>query len=97
MKKLLLTLFVGSLLASPLLVAHEGAHEQQVKVKIEGMTCSLCAAKIKKQWESLCLQSSIDWKGGEGTCRFDPAKAKAEDVVKAVEAAGFKGSLSVTP
>lgn len=96
MKKILWAVIVASLIQADTLFAKEEA-TQTAKVKIEGMTCSVCAAKIKKQWESLCLQSSVDWKSGEGTCSFDPAKAKAEDIVKAVEAAGFKGTLSVTP
>lgn len=93
MKNILWAVITLSLIQAGTLLA-KGEATQTAKVKIEGMTCSVCAAKVKKEWESLCLQRSVDWKSGEGTCSFDPAKTKAEDIVKAVEAVGFKGTLT---
>lgn len=95
MKKILLVVMVATLLGSFTLKADEGhQHLQTVKMKIEGMTCSVCSAKIKKSLSSLCKESSIDHKKGEGSCSYEEGKATPEQVMKAVNDTGFKASLA---
>lgn len=61
-----------------------------VHLKIEGMTCAMCAATITKKLQSLCQDVFIDHKTGDGRCTFATGKTNRDAVVKAVNDAGYK-------
>jgi Cu+-exporting ATPase len=93
MKRGLLYL-IGIILLTPLFVV---AEPQTVEMKIEGMTCSACSAVIKKKLSKICTEVSVDHKEGHGSCTYDDAKVKPEQVIDAVNGAGYKATLEEQP
>jgi len=67
------------------------AEPQILKLKIEGMTCGMCEAKVKKQLSSVCVTSSADSKKGEGTC-VPKAGVTPEQILQEANKTGFKTS-----
>lgn len=63
----------------------------QAKLKIEGMTCGMCAAKVKKQLKALCSEMSVDVAGGEGVCTYQEP-VTVEQIVEEANKTGFKTS-----
>lgn len=97
MKKLILVFLAGALLGSQGILADEKESTKPLKVQtvqIEGMVCELCAAKVKKNWSGLCRETTVDWKSGEGVCAYEEGKVTSEQILKAVEQAGFKAKKS---
>ncbi|HSA59217.1 MAG TPA: heavy metal-associated domain-containing protein [bacterium] len=67
-----------------------GAAELQIlKMKIEGMTCGLCEAKVKKQLSSLCKEVTIDREKGEGICTYEET-VKPDQILSEANKTGFK-------
>ena len=64
-----------------------------VHMKIEGMTCAMCAESIKQKLAPLCQNSSIDVKGGSGDCTYEAGKTTPDAIVKAVSDAGYKAVI----
>ncbi len=62
----------------------------ETTLKIEGMSCRHCVMRVKKAVEAVAGVSGSDVKIGSATVTFDEAKAKKEDLEKAVEQLGFK-------
>ncbi len=65
------------------------AAPQVLKMKIDGMTCGDCEARVKKQLSTLCKDSSVSYKTGNGSCTFD-APTTADQVTSAVTKLGYK-------
>ncbi len=86
MKRIITTtvalLFPGFLLAG---------EPQTVKMKIEGMTCGMCEAKVKKQLSSLCKEITVDREKGEGVCKFE-SPITAGQVIQEANKTGYKTS-----
>lgn len=87
MKRIIITIAMALFLPA-LLVA---AEEQTLKMKIEGMKCGLCEAKLKKQLSSLCKEIQIDREKGEGVCKFE-APVKPEQILLEANRTGLKTS-----
>lgn len=94
MKSLFLALLGILLLGTATVGAEEKALTQKdtktLHMKIEGMTCSACAAMIKNKLSPLCSATSIDHKSGNGQCTYETSKTNQDAVVKAVTDAGYK-------
>ncbi|MBI1909848.1 MAG: heavy-metal-associated domain-containing protein [Deltaproteobacteria bacterium] len=67
------------------------AEPQTLKMKIEGMTCGMCEAKVKKQLSSLCKEITIDREKGEGICKYG-SPATADQIIQEANKTGFKTS-----
>lgn len=93
MKTLLATLLGIFLLGTTAVGAEEKASMPEgtktVHMKIEGMTCAMCSAMIRKKLEPVCQSVSIDHKSGHGQCTYESGKTSQDAVVKAVTEAGY--------
>ncbi|MBI4395793.1 MAG: cation transporter [Elusimicrobia bacterium] len=63
---------------------------QTVGLKISGMHCAACATSIEKSLKQVpgVKAASVDFDGGEAVVQLRPGSVPAEDMVKAVQAAG---------
>jgi Cu+-exporting ATPase len=69
---------------------------QQLDLAIEGMTCASCAARIEKRLNKLQgVNASVNFASEHAAVAFDPGLVSVEDLIGAVEAAGYHASLPV--
>lgn len=83
------------LTASLFLLLAGAAHAEesrQAKLKIEGMTCSVCVAKVKKQLKPLCQEIRVDLSKGEGLCTYQ-APVTVDQIVSEANKTGFKTTV----
>lgn len=88
MKRISLFIVTVSLFFSANLVAGD---QQTLKMKIEGMTCGMCEAKVKKQLSALCQEITIDREKGEGICKHE-ASITPDQILSEANKTGFKTS-----
>lgn len=87
-QSIILTASLFLLLAGALLAAES----HQAKLKIEGMTCSVCVGKVKKQLKNLCQEIRVDLAKGEGLCTYQ-SPVTVEQIVSEANKTGFKTSV----
>lgn len=68
------------------------AAAQTLQLKIDGMTCDSCAAKVKKTLASVCKEITVDQKAGAGVCTYE-APVTADQVLIEAKKTGF----TITP
>jgi len=67
---------------------------ERVELAIEGMTCASCAARIEKRLNRLDgVSASVNFASEHAAVAFDPGLVSVDDLVGAVEAAGYHASL----
>jgi P-type Cu+ transporter len=67
---------------------------EQVELAIEGMTCASCATRIEKRLNRLAgVSASVNYASEQAAVSFDPGRTAVEDLIGAVEAAGYHASL----
>ena len=65
--------------------------ERGLELPIEGMTCASCATRIEKRLNKLeGVEASVNYATENAAVTFDPAQVAPEDLVAAVEAAGYR-------
>ena len=65
-----------------------------VELAIGGMTCASCAARIEKRLNKLPgVDATVNFASEQAAVAFDPAQASIEELIGAVEAAGYDASL----
>ncbi len=74
--------------------------EQQVataQLALEGMTCASCALRIEKGLKKVSgvVGASVNLATERATVHYDPAAASVDDLLKKVDAVGYKASLLV--
>lgn len=62
----------------------------EITVTIGGMSCQHCVMRTKKAVDTLPGVRESDVKVGSATVSFDDAKLKKEDIIAAIEKAGYK-------
>jgi len=62
----------------------------ETTIKIEGMSCQHCVARVKKALDGLSGVSASDVQVGSASVKYDEAKVKKEDIEAAIEKAGYK-------
>ena len=68
----------------------------RVQLALEGMTCASCAARIERKLNKLAgVEASVNYATEEASVSFDPARVQLEQLIGAVEAAGY-GALPRT-
>ena len=73
------------------------AGTEHVELPIAGMTCASCARRIERRLNKLDgVQASVNYATEKATVVFDPASVHAEQLVEAVEAAGYQAVLPTT-
>jgi copper chaperone len=58
-------------------------------IKIDGMSCEHCVMAVKKNLSKLYLKKA-DVKIGSADVDFDESQIDEEDIIKAIEEAGYK-------
>jgi Cu+-exporting ATPase len=68
---------------------------ERLELPIEGMTCASCAMRIEKRLNKLeGVEASVNYATENAAVSFDPALVAPEDLVAAVEAAGYSATLA---
>ena len=66
-----------------------------VQLELEGMTCAACAARIDKALNKLDgVEASVNYATEKATVRYDDGAVVVDDLVRAVEGAGYHASLT---
>jgi Cu+-exporting ATPase len=66
-----------------------------VQLELEGMTCAACAARIDKALNKLDgVEASVNFATEKAAIRYDDGRVALEDLVAAVEGAGYGASLT---
>ena len=66
-----------------------------VQLELEGMTCAACAARIDKALNQLDgVDASVNLATEKAAVRYDDGKVALDDLVRAVEGAGYSASLT---
>lgn len=63
-------------------------------LKVEGMSCMHCVARVKRAIETLKGIQSLDVQIGSVKVVFDETTVKKEDIEKAITNAGYKVAVS---
>jgi len=68
-----------------------------VQLELDGMTCAACAARIDKALNKLDgVEASVNFATEKAAVRYDDGAVAVEDLVRAVEGAGYHASLTRT-
>ena len=68
---------------------------ERVQLELEGMTCASCAARIERKLNKLeGVQAAVNYATEEATIRYDPRRLAVDDLIRAVEAAGYRAALA---
>lgn len=69
--------------------------ERRVTLKVAGLSCSSCEYRAKKVLKKVpgVKEAEISAKRGQADVVFDPALAKVEDLIEAIDGAGYQASL----
>jgi P-type Cu+ transporter len=67
---------------------------QRLDLPIEGMTCASCAARIEKRLNKLeGVEATVNFATERASVLFDPARATSDELLAAVESAGYRAAL----
>jgi Cu+-exporting ATPase len=68
---------------------------ERVQLELEGMTCASCAARIEKRLNKLDgVEATVNFATEQARVDFDPRTIAVDDLIGAVEAAGYGASLA---
>jgi P-type Cu+ transporter len=68
--------------------------QERVELSIEGMTCASCAARVEKRLNGLeGVVATVNYATEHAAVAYDPARVAADDLVAAVEEAGYHAVL----
>jgi P-type Cu+ transporter len=66
----------------------------EVQLELEGMSCAACAARIDKALNKLDgVEASVNYATEKAAVRYDEGRVGLDDLVRAVEGAGYGASL----
>jgi P-type Cu+ transporter len=72
----------------------EQAKAERLELPVEGMTCSSCAGRVEKSLNRLGgVEATVNFATERASVSFDPNRVQPEQLVAAVEAAGYSASL----
>jgi len=70
------------------------APRTRVQLALEGMTCASCATRIERKLSKLDgVEASVNFATEQAAVSYDPARTAVEDLLRAVEAAGYRASV----
>ena len=74
--------------------AASAEQRQHVELAITGMTCASCAARIEKRLNKLdSVAASVNFASEHAAVAYDPARVGLDQLIGAVEAAGYGAAL----
>jgi Cu+-exporting ATPase len=66
----------------------------RVQLALEGMTCASCATRIERKLNKLeGVEASVNLATEQAAVSYDPGRAAVDDLIRAVEAAGYGASV----
>jgi copper ion binding protein len=67
---------------------------EELKLKVDGMTCGHCVMHVQKSLEGLkgVKKATVSLGNKEAVVIYDAALVKKEDMIKAIDEAGYKAS-----
>jgi P-type Cu+ transporter len=66
----------------------------RVQLALEGMSCASCATRIERKLNKLDgVEASVNLATERASVSYDPAQAAVDDLIRAVEAAGYRASV----
>ena len=66
----------------------------RLRLPIDGMHCAACASRVERELNGLAgVEASVNFATEEATVEFDPARVATDELLAAVEAAGYHASL----
>ena len=69
-------------------------HTEHVEFPVTGMTCASCAARIERKLNKLDgVFATVNYATERAAIEYDPERAAPEDLVGAVNAAGYQAAL----
>ncbi|HEY7379776.1 MAG TPA: heavy metal translocating P-type ATPase [Gaiella sp.] len=69
-------------------------HPERVRLDVEGMTCASCATRIERKLNRLeGVEATVNYATEEAAVTYDAAAVTIDDLVSAVEAAGYRAAL----
>jgi Cu+-exporting ATPase len=71
------------------------AAPERIRLDLEGMTCASCAARIEKKLSRVegVEVCSVNYATEEAAVAYDPQRVEVDDLIHAVEAAGYSAHL----
>ena len=67
------------------------AAPETIRLDVDGMTCAACVARVEKKLNKLDgVEASVNLASESATVRFDPAVVGVDQIVAAVESAGYR-------
>jgi P-type Cu+ transporter len=67
----------------------------RVQLTLEGMTCASCATRIERKLNKLeSVDATVNFATEQASVNYDPVRAEVEDLIQAVEAAGYRASVT---
>lgn len=68
---------------------------RKIKLQISGMHCSSCAAIIERQLKKVpgVIEARVNFAAEKASIIYDSHQSSTEDLIKAIEKAGYQGSL----
>ena len=71
---------------------------ERLELPIEGMTCASCATRIEKRLNKLDgVEATVNYATENAAVDFDPLRVSPEDLIDAIEAAGYHATLAEPP
>lgn len=70
--------------------------ERRIALKVEGMTCGSCEFHVRRALKKVqgVKEVKVSVKGGKSDIVYDTSMAKTQDLIDAVNKAGYKASLA---
>ena len=67
---------------------------ERLQLEIEGMTCASCAARIERKLNRLDgVEAAVNYATEAASVSFDPGRVSPDELVRAVESAGYRAFL----
>ena len=90
-------LVTGKRPAKPTASPEVAAKMKTVRIPVQGMTCAVCAANVKKALQSVdgVQEAEVDLARREARVRYDDGKVPSEQLVAAIHRLGYKAGTPV--
>lgn len=74
------------------IIKEKAEEENKVELKISGMSCAACSAKIEKKLSKMggVSKANVNLTTEKATVEFDASEVKVSDLIKAVQALGYE-------
>lgn len=72
-------------------IKEKEAGENKVEIKVTGMTCAACSAKVERKLSRLegISKANVNLTTEKATIEFEPSEIKVSEMIKAVQALGY--------